>query len=383
MYTHKKQVLIITGNEGGGHVAATKAVINALDSALYDIHTVCPCESVPCDNLYNYFMKRGDFFYASLLVRMQYVAEVLAPVLESSTAIEKAITKHNPDLIISVIPVNNHVTLQIAKRRNIPVLVIPTDLTFNHFFYRIKSPPRSFKVAVPFMDLPDVEKLIREKGFTIDNFVVTGYPLRPEFSAPLETKTEIWHTICAELGVAKKDKVITLMMGAQGSMKHTLEYVKRILAETGRVCCVSHRVHLVVMCGENEQLRHILNEVHTISQIKIHALGRKDGSYIASLLQHTNVFLTKPGGSSVNEALCSEVYTIFEDSSAKHIWWEYDNMQYAVNKGCGSVVDKSAFGSQLKGALRKTERPFIEECPGRKFDVNFVQLVESMLGLQL
>jgi UDP-N-acetylglucosamine:LPS N-acetylglucosamine transferase len=215
MYTHKKQVLIVTGNEGGGHVAATTAVINALDSALYDVHTVYPCESVPCDNLYNYFMKRGDFFAASLLVRMQYVAEVLAPILDSSTAIEKAITKYSPDLIISVIPVNNHVTLQIAKSRNIPVLVIPTDLTFYHFFYLIKSPPASFKVAVPFIDLPDVGKLIHERGFTIDNFVVTGYPLRPEFSAPQETQTEIWNTICAELDVAKNDKVITLMMGAQ------------------------------------------------------------------------------------------------------------------------------------------------------------------------
>jgi UDP-N-acetylglucosamine:LPS N-acetylglucosamine transferase len=164
-------------------------------------------------------------------------------------------------------------------------------------------------------------------------------------------------------------------------MKHTLEYVRGILAETGRICCVSHRVHLVVMCGENERLRRILTQVHTISQIKIHALGRKDGSYIASLLRHTNVFLTKPGGSSVNEALCSEVYTIFEDSSAKHIWWEYDNMQYAIHKGCGGVVNKDTFGSQLKDALRKAERPLIKECPGRKFDVNFVHLVESSLEL--
>jgi UDP-N-acetylglucosamine:LPS N-acetylglucosamine transferase len=373
---NKLRVLIITSKNGGGHVAATKAVQAALSSEIYEVHTCDPCESIPCDDWYNEYMKKGDFLSASILVRMQIIAEYIAPFLSAKTVIENAITRINPQLIISVIPVNNHVTLALAQKKNIPLFVIPTDLTFSHFLYLINKPPKNFKVLVPYPDLPDVQKLVQKQGFTSDNFIVTGYPLRPEFSAT-HVHMEMWESIRAELGVSASDKVITVMMGAQGSMKHTLSYVRRILSETGRASA-EHRVHLVVMCGENQTLRRILNNIATATRVKIHPLGRKDGNYVATLLQHTDVFYTKPGGSSVNEALCSNVYTIFEDSSAKYIWWEFDNMMYAVNNGCGEVVNNLEFGKQLKKALRRTKRPNHVSCPGREFNANLLRLVESL-----
>jgi UDP-N-acetylglucosamine:LPS N-acetylglucosamine transferase len=376
MQANKTKVLLIGSNNGGGHVAAAQAVVKALSAEQYDIQQTFPCESLPGDELYNQFMKKGDFLAASLLVRMQVFAEVMSPFLQSKLAIKQAVESVQPDLIISVIPVNNHVTLAIAKKKNIPMFVIPTDITFAHFFHLIHNPPANFKVLVPFSDCGDIQKLIKEQGFKNDNFVVTGYPLREEFAASPSKKEAAWEIIKTELGLAVNDKVITLMMGAQGSSKQTKLYVRRMIKETARICKAGSRTHLIVMCGENKSLRRELQNLHTISHLKIHALDRRDGNYVAALLHHTDIFITKPGGSSVNEALCSEVFTIFEDSSAKKIWWEYDNMMFAVGKGCAQVVDKHHFGQQLKSALRRTTRPAVETVPGRHFCTNLLTLVE-------
>jgi UDP-N-acetylglucosamine:LPS N-acetylglucosamine transferase len=374
----KKRVLVIYSNGGGGHVSAKNACQAALN-ADYEVHTVDPTASIPCEDMFNQFMKKGNFFAASLLVKMQYTAEWIAPLLASQRMIKNAINNIQPHLIISVIPLHNYYTLSYATSKNIPMFLVPTDITFMHFLYFIKNPPPSFKVLVPFGDLPDVATLINKHGFTKDNFVVTGYPLRSEFSAPAEEIEQQWKTISGELGVAPKDKVITVMMGAQGSAKHSIQYVTRILKDTARVCNAEFRVHLVVMCGENQTLRRQLEAISTISHLKIHALGRKDGGYVSALLHHTHAFCTKPGGSSVNEAMCAEVFTVFEDDSAKCIWWEHDNMMYSVNHGYGEVVDKRHFGAQLKRALRRTTRPSIENCPGRRFNLNLQNLVQTCM----
>ncbi len=50
--------------------------------------------------------------------------------------LEKYLTQHQPDLIISVIPLINNLVLKVAQKLNIPFLLIPTDLDRNYCYER-------------------------------------------------------------------------------------------------------------------------------------------------------------------------------------------------------------------------------------------------------
>jgi UDP-N-acetylglucosamine:LPS N-acetylglucosamine transferase len=325
-------------------------------------------------------MKSGNFVTASILVRLQPIAEVFEPIFDTRKMLEEAVDKIQPHLIVSVIPVSNATTLAIAKERNIPMVIIPTDLTFTHFFHHINAPPANFKVALPFGDLKDIKTLISKSNFHEDNFVVTGYPLRREFGVTPETHVTKWTEIRHQLGIKQSDLAVIIMMGAQGSKKHTMRYVETIAKDAKIIVPWSDRnLHVIIMCGENEELKGLVKAVECPPFIKSHALGRKDGEYIAALMHNADILVTKPGGSSVNEALVSEVFTLFDADSTKGIWWEGDNMQFAIDKGRGEMIEMDVFSYQLRIALCRSEALKNVECPGKMFEENFMRVARELM----
>ncbi|KAL0481924.1 processive diacylglycerol beta-glucosyltransferase [Acrasis kona] len=373
----KRRVLIITSNEGGGHAAATRAIKDALPQDGYEIQTVLPTEEIPCSDMYNVLMKKGQFKALGVLVRMQGTAEAFVMGKPRKT-VAREIDAFKPHLIISVIPVMTKVIMNLAKERNIPMLVVPTDLTFDHFFCNIKSGvPPTFRVAIPFADVEDKKIMIKSRGFKEGNFVVTGYPLRQEFGSANQQLQERYHAIQRELQIGPNDKVVVIMIGAQGAEQQTLHYISQIVRNAWQICSVEFNTHIVAMCGANEKLQRIISGIATIEGIKLHAIPKVDASYVSALLKHANAFISKPGGSSVNESLALGVYTLYDDASTEGLWWEGANMRYAVDRNNGEVIT-SDFSTQVRTVIRKGQQHQAVECPGRNFKQNIISLVDSM-----
>jgi UDP-N-acetylglucosamine:LPS N-acetylglucosamine transferase len=378
---NKKRVLIMSSDEGGGHLAATRALKKTLESTC-DIVVFKPTKYIVGTEMYNTFMQSGNYTALKALVTMQPLMDTMVNASLFTKVVketEAKIDKVKPHLVISVIPVLNFVTLRICEERNIPMLVIPTDLTFKHFFNKIDSPPANFRVAVPFEEMHDQEDLIYKKHFEDNHFVVSGYPLREEFGSPDEKLSEKYQEIQQEIGFNPGDKVVVIMMGAQGSTSTTLKYVRKI-ARSYRLWSRKRQLHVMVMCGQNFELVRTVSTIKTFWGVKLHALERKDALYVASLLRFADVFVSKPGGSSVNEALCSGIHTLYDPTSANAIYWEKYNMNYCIQKGAGEKIHGRSFVTQLKYVLDKRQRNNqMSHCPGRRFNINIANLVQKMI----
>jgi UDP-N-acetylglucosamine:LPS N-acetylglucosamine transferase len=399
----KKRIIIITSNGGGGHMSASRAIQNAVAGLDYVVRVITPCDNIPGgDDLFNKYMKKGDFSTIKMLIQLQKVADVdfTAAVAWS---IEQELIAFEPHLVISVMPIANYETHHLTRKRNIPFLVVPTDVKFDHFFNFFNKPTlEDLKIAIPFDDI-SIKDLVKKNKFSVNNFTVTGYPLRPEFGSPAEELRPEYDVICKELAISAQDRVVVIMMGAQGSMKDTLNYVRRIrkhakkvaspkddrslwkrfcLRIRGKLVIKREKVHILVMCGENEELRErIKGEMNEkiAKYVNLHPLGKKNGTQVAALLRFADVFVTKPGGSSVNEVLASEIFSLFDYRSAKYIKWENVNLEYACKKGCGERINKKHFTKQLRRALDRPERPKVESCPGRNFNSNMRALITNLM----
>ncbi|KAL0488479.1 processive diacylglycerol beta-glucosyltransferase [Acrasis kona] len=389
--SEKKRILIISSNGGGGHMSASRAIQDAVRGD-YDTKIITPCDNVPGgDALFNKYMKKGELRKIKLLISLQSFADIdLSGSI--ANALDQELETFKPQLVISVMPVANYETYILSKKHKIPFLIVPTDLKFDHFFNFLKSPSDDLKVAIPFEDT-DVTETIQKRKFQQHNFVVTGYPLRPEFGAPSDQLRDEFDGIRTELNIQDKEKIVVVMMGAQGSMKDTLRYINCIRKNPRMITTKENQtVHVVVMCGSNEDLRYIVAKAKITKpfsdlfskkkhdRVKIHALGKKSAVQVAALLRFSNVFVSKPGGSSVNEALASEIFTLFDNRSGKYIQWEKENSTYAYQKGCSEEISMSKFPKQLRRALERRERPCVRSCPGRTFTENIRQQITLMIN---
>jgi UDP-N-acetylglucosamine:LPS N-acetylglucosamine transferase len=372
-----KKILVLTDDGGGGHMAASQAIQSAIGSE-YEIKHYKLLEKMPLHPKYNEYQKKESFLRLWFLTRLQYFAEILVDALPIRSGLIQQLDTFRPDLLVSVFPVANSMSFQEAEARHIPMLVLTNNFDNRHFFHFLNNPGPNFKIGLPFDD-EDLKTQLASR-FNDENYVVTGTPLRPEFALSLEEMGDQVAEVRKELEIQPGDQVITLMMGAQGTGKSILEYSRRILEKI--VPKEGQVLHVVAMCGNNENLQAKVKALSDLpagssNMIKIHALNLKPGSYMAALLRISNVFITKPGGSSVNEGIASGVYALYHPDGISSTPWERGNMTYAEKKGWGERIKKSQFIRQVEKAL--TREHFNVEVPGKKFKENLLSVVRQLL----
>lgn len=343
----------------------------------YKLKVIEPFSEMSGDSLFNKFQREGNHQLLQALTNMQQVAETVICPIQVKPVMIKALEEFDPDLVISVFPVANSMTWEILKEQGeIPMLVLVTDLECRHFFNNMKEPGPRFKVALAFDD-EGLKEPLRDK-FNDENFVITGYPLRPDFGVSAVEQAEQIQAIEEELGIGKDDAVVLIMMGAQGVGDAVAHRARQIATSTNEF---GKKVHVIALCGSNQELQQKTEAVKNIStnpDVNIVALGRKDGAYIAALMRRGNAIITKPGGSSTNEAIAEEIYSLFHSEGVKAVRWEEGNMLYSINKQWGEEIEEDHFVEQVAAAIARP-RLVIKECPGRAFDQNLQAIVQHML----
>jgi len=148
-------------------------------------------------------------------------------------------------------------------------------------------------------------------GFAPDHVEATGIPIDPAFEQPFDAAA-----LKAKHDVRPCVPVVLMMGGSLGL--GPIEDVVRRLLGTGQP------LDLLVIAGHNQALRQRLERIDPTGQSRLRVLGFID--YVAELMAVADLFISKPGGLSMTEALTLGVPTLTigplpgqEEANAAHL----------------------------------------------------------------
>src|SRR5436853_4697995 len=121
----------------------------------------------------------------------------------------RLINSVQPDVIVSIHPLLNHVTLRALKELNmhIPFITVVTDLVSLHYSW---FAPGADAYIVP---TEQAKKLYLARGLDHRRVHMLGMPIDPKFTLPTESKEELQR----KLGLAHGLPIVLLVGGGEGS----------------------------------------------------------------------------------------------------------------------------------------------------------------------
>jgi UDP-N-acetylglucosamine:LPS N-acetylglucosamine transferase len=329
-------------------------------SSLDWFHVVCKGR-YSGEDLYNLMLRRGFYgainFYAILgegymVLNKKRIQKRFGKYLD--TFIEK------PDLVISVVPFFNGGLVPAAFERDIPFVLLPTDLEIATFLVGFSDgqlyEKKNFSLALAYDD-PELKlKALQKVCLRHDQVNVTGFPVR---AACLKKYTEEEVLFFKEkFFLQKEEEVVTLVLGAVGGkslMQYTLEIAKIDMRSRRplvlNVCCGRNKqapkkiIRKLISLGA-QKLRAFDNStlMLTESGIRIHIRGFiKD---LPELMACSDCIISKTGSCSVNEAIYLEKALLLDDtpeSSSRRLKWESANVPFVKKYRLGdafSTVDE-------------------------------------------
>jgi hypothetical protein len=337
---------------------------------------------------------------------MGHAIDPIAGAMMHGQGTEQLLARTKPDAVVSVVPMGNGAVWERCKRDKIPFAILPTDLGIQRFVAAVHDADEHFYVGAPF-DEPSMRGAV--PSVLHDHYVATGYPVRPAFSAAIadvEGLAATQDALRAELGIEPGEPVVMVMMGAQGAAGTLVADDARLLAEGLRD--VDGRVHVLCMCSGNASLQRAAVRVSLENDnphVRVHALGKQDGGAMAALMAMSRALITKPGGSTVNEALALNLPMLFRKMPERAIgggpWWtfgafrapeldwERDNREWVealpaerfeggASVKMGQEVDEHSLVDAIRAALQ-APRPVLKDVPARAFESNVRALLARML----
>ena len=377
----KKKILIFSSRGGGGHISVMNALHEYLDDEFCVGHSfiftevldqVDPTQWVGNANgedIYNFFLKKKWFPMTNLMYKFgawyyPFRRRSIEPI------IEKYVLEHKPDLIISVIPLVNNAVLSVAKKLDIPFLLIPTDLDATIALNDIKDPDyKKFHVAFSF-DNDLIKKTIEKSEIDKKYINYTGFPVKKAFFEPHSARA-----IKNEFDIPEDKPVILLLMGAQGS-QDLYKFSKQLSK-------LPISAHIIIALGKSEELRKSLEGIPFPKHITKTIIGFTNR--IPDLMAISDLFITKSGSVSFNEAIYAQLPMILDGTSGV-LNWEKLNHTLVKNHNLGKIVtrhfrlpamvtDLLSDKEQLN-KIRQNFKEFIEKHPEQEIKL----LVKKILG---
>ncbi|CAI0438576.1 unnamed protein product [Linum tenue] len=307
-----KKVLILMSDTGGGHRASAEAIRAAFYEQfgddyqvfitdLWSEHTPWPFNQLP--RSYNFLVKHGTLwkmtYYASA-PRLIHQSNFAATSMFIAREVAKGLMKYQPDIIVSVHPLMQHVPLRILRAKGllqkIVFTTVITDLSTCHptWFHKLVT-----RCYCPSMD---VAKRALKAGLQLPQIKVFGLPVRPSFVKPVRPKEDLRR----ELGMDEDLPAVLLMGGGEGM--GPIEATAKALGDSLYDENLREPIgQVLVICGRNEKL---VNRLASIDwKIPVQA-----------------------GPGTIAEAMIRGLPIILNDYIAGQ---EVGNVPYVVENGCG------------------------------------------------
>ncbi|KAI7754724.1 hypothetical protein M8C21_013849 [Ambrosia artemisiifolia] len=299
----KKKVLILMSDTGGGHRASAEAIKWAFNEKfgdeyevfvtdLWTDHTPWPFNQLP--RTYNFLVKHE---------------------------VAKGLMKYQPDIIISVHPLMQHVPLRILRSKGlldkIVFTTVVTDLSTCHptWFHRL--------VTRCYCPTEEVAKRASKAGLQSPQIKVYGLPVRPSFVKPVRPKVELRK----ELGMDEDLPAVLLMGGGEGMgpIEATAKALGNALYDENLGEPIGQ---VLVICGRNKKLANKLLSAEWKIPVQVKGFVTK----MEECMGACDCIITKAGPGTIAEAMIRGLPIILNDYIAGQ---EVGNVPYVVENGCG------------------------------------------------
>lgn len=258
----------------------------------------------------------GQFFHMTNEASKVSAAQTVATPLIHKGLIQ-LITNVQPDVIVSIHPMLNHVTIQALRELGlaIPFITVVTDLVTVHYAWYA---PGADAYIVP---TEQARQLYLRRGLDPERVHVLGMPIDPKFTCPMESKAELQRKL--ELDPGKP--VVLLVGGGEGS--GGLQACVRAISNARL------SVQLLVIAGRNRRLYARLQQSRSSLHVPTKVFGFVQN--MPEMMHTSDVIITKAGPGTICEALACDLPIILSGYVPGQ---EEGNVDYVLENGVGVLV---------------------------------------------
>lgn len=362
------KILVFSSRGGGGHIAASEAIIEALEgieevevynalSSVFrkvDLFSHVSNKRFTAEDFYNLVLKKRLF----RLVNLYGLAGKSYMQLNRSFLAKEAIKfleEKKPKLVISVIPYFNGAFQDACQKLNIPFLIIPTDIEIASFLYGLTK--EDAKNSLFRLGLAYEAQIKKAKAWGMDDSCIEqlGFPVKKACvrTLSLEEKQQL-----RKLYRFQQDsKIVTVTLGAAGT---SLFYpviqtvIPQLLNDCELIACAGRDIRSFKKTEAFLQQEGLLEYADEEKVIYSLSGGAKVHLYrftkkMPDLMALSEVVISKTGSLSVSEALYLGKYLLLDhtqNSSSRKLLWERPNLEFvrSLKSGDGffSIDDLSA-----------------------------------------
>jgi 1,2-diacylglycerol 3-beta-galactosyltransferase len=375
-----KRILILMSKTGGGHRASAEALRSGFEQLYPNVFQIdiidllmdympWPLKEAP--KSYDFMATKAPWLW-----RLLYEASDDALSALDSTAgralareVERAFVEHHPDLIISVHPLAQHLSIRAMRRLHldIPFVTVVTDLVTMH--------PAWFHpgVDICFVPTDEAAQAARNRNLNDRQIRRLGLPLRPVFAdLPVSDAA-----LRERLGM-DQDLPAVLIYGGGESASRVIDIVEAIDRQLSARTAPSGQT--VVVCGRDGKLQPALAARRWSAPLR--SLGFVPN--IHEWMAASDCIVTKAGPGAIAESLCCGLPIVL---SAFIPGQEAGNVPYVINHGVGIYSEYAPqiastvsywFGTGSKQRKDMSARAVALSNPTATFDI--VTEIAALLG---
>lgn len=215
--------------------------------------------------------------------RFSAMKTVSSPLV--SNGLVRLIKSVKPDVIISVHPLLNHITIRSLQDigLHIPFITVVTDLVSAHHAW---FAPGADAYIVPTTYVRD---FALKQGMDPHRVHLMGMPIDPKFTLPIESKQELQR----KLGLERDLPVVLLVGGGEGAMG--------LRAAVHAISQAHLAVQLLIISGRNKRLYVELQRLRSSLHVPAKVFGFVQN--MQEMMCASDVIVTKAGPGTICEAL--------------------------------------------------------------------------------
>ena len=323
------RALILSCNTGEGHNSCAKAIKEVFDEygELCDIEDALRFLSIRISKMISGFHV-GMYRYNPRLFQFGYgYSKRHSGIFEEKSGIYELLTlgskklyqfirENEYDIVICTHVFASLIMTNIRKKYGLKITTydVTTDYICN---------PGTRESCLDYYFIPD-RKIVGDylcSNISEEKIIVSGIPIRKDFYNKTDKKKAK-----EKFGIPIEHKHLLIMCGSMGC--GPIVKITKLLGKE-----MAEDMELTIICGTNRRLKKRLEkEFFEMENVRIMGYVQD----ISSLMDSADLYLTKPGGISVSEAIAKKLPMVFVNAVAG---CEEYNRKYFIKKGCAVTAD--------------------------------------------
>ncbi len=343
-----KKILYLFSETGGGHRSAAVALTEAIKhlkhgkvaQEMVDVFAECSGFLNIFAKLYAPMIKYTPKFWGKLwyflddMKKLERLENMARPFIKGELC--KLISNKMPDVIVSVHPMINHLTIQAMKDigRRIPMITIITDpVTFHRAW--IDTGVDQVVVATE-----EAKNKAIEYGMPEEKIKVFGIPIHPRFALKDKEKARL------RVRDHLSEYFTVLMMGGGEGAGKMYDIIKA-LNETNL------KIQLIVIAGRNKKLETKLREEAKRFNFPIKVYGFTDE--VPEIMSKSDIIITKAGPGTIAESLAMNLPMIITSWLPGQ---EEGNIEFVKSEDVGRVCKDPKKVAKIVAELQEKRKEF-------------------------